>query len=468
MKIVWEGTWERGHLRSAYPFLVRPLPFLIPFYEGVGEGPLLTRLGLWLYDLIAGFTNIRWHRTLSRQEVEAREPGLLREKLRGGALYYDCRTDDFRLVLLNAKLAHGAGARIVPYARAEELRWKGSRVVGVRFRDLLQGGVHEAAAQLVVNATGAWSDGFRSQVPGAAARLRPTKGVHILVRRERLGNRQAVVMRSPADERVVFALPWGPFALVGTTDTDFRGNPDDVRAEVEDVGYLLDALNHTFPEAQVGSEDVVSSYAALRPLVAEYGVSESDVSRDFRIVEDAPGLLSVLGGKLTTYRRAARQALAQVVRRLPRRRRGAPSPSPLCMTSAQLENLRRWLEEEGERLGWGEEDVEHILAAYGGESREVVRYAQGEELRRRVVPSLPYVWAEIAYAVDHEMALHLEDVLVRRTGVMYEDPDHGLEVAREVASFVGARLGWDEERRRREEEAYARAVMTSQAFREGG
>lgn len=465
VKVVWEGTWERGHLRSAYPFLVRPLSFLIPFYEGAGEGPVLTQVGLWLYDVLAGF-NVRPHRTLSRKEVEAREPGLRREGLRGGGLYTDCRTDDFRLVLLNAKLAHGAGARIVPYAKVEALRWTGGRVAGVRFRDQIQGDAYEASARLVVNATGPWSDAFRAQVAGAEARLRPTKGVHILLPRERVGNRRAVVLRSPSDERVVFALPWGPYALVGTTDTDYDGSLDDVRADAGDVAYLLDAVNHAFPEADVAPADVISAYAALRPLVAEYGVSESDVSRDFRVVEDAPGLLSVLGGKLTTYRRAARQALKQVDRRLRRRRGGAPAPSPATMTGVELEELRGWLEDERGALGWDDPVVRHLLASFGRESREILRYAQGEELRRRLVPSLPYVWAEVAYAVDHEMALRLEDVLVRRTGLLHEDPAHGMGVAGEVASFMARRLGWDDAHRREEEDAYARAVEASQAFRE--
>ncbi len=436
---------------------------MIPFHEGVGEGPIVTILGLWLYDLLAGFRNVRRHRRLSRAEVLAREPNLRREGLLGGAIYYDCFADDFRLVLLNASMAFEEGARILTYARVESLVFENGRVAGVRFRDLLSGLTHEARGRVIINGTGAWSDRIRLMAPGGRRLLRPTKGAHILVPRSKVGNLNAVVMRSPEDERVVFALPWREFTLAGTTDTDFEGDLDGVGADDRDVHYLLESLNHTFPEANLTQEDVFSSFAALRPLIAEYDVPESEVSRDYRVVRDAAGMISLLGGKLTTYRRAAMRIVRLASRDLRRAGRlpHGPEVRPAWRASEVGSNrLRRRASRDAESMGLDGDIVENGVASYGPRWHRVLEIAQDEALRRRIVPGLPYILAEVVHSQEHEMALKLEDVLVRRTKVMHEDADHGLGVAEEVAGLMAQYAGWSDERVKQELEEYENLVRS--------
>jgi glycerol-3-phosphate dehydrogenase len=469
LRLVREAARERERLRSTFPYLVRPLPFLIPIYAGEGEGLLTTLFGLWLYDRLAGIRGPLRHRRLRPQDILSEEPRLRQEGLVGGAIYHDCSTDDFRLVLLNAKLAHRVGAHIVSYAVVESLIREHGRVAGVCFQDLLGGETYEARGRVIVNAAGPWGDGVRLMLPSGRRRLRPTKGIHILVPRGRVGNRNAVVMRSPRDGRIVFALPWHRFTLVGTTDTDYSGDPDEVRPEADDVEYLLEALNRAFPEARLTREDVVSSFAALRPLQRRHGVPESEVTRDYRIVQEAEGLISIIGGKLTTYRPMARKAVSRVVRHLsPPASATSKQHTEASMTEAELEELRLRALEESKALGLDVDVVDHLVFTYGPEWARLREYLSIESLRERIMEGLPYLMAEVAYGVDHEMALRLEDVLIRRTKVAYEDPAHGLGVAERVASLMAHRMDWDRQRVQEEVDRYKAWVSRMEAFRREG
>ncbi len=262
-------------------------------------------------------------------------------------------------------------------------------------------------------------------------------------------------------------MPWRHLALVGTTDTDFEGDLDEVEADASDVEYLLEAVNFTFPKAHLSLEDVVSSFASLRPLIGVYGVPESEVTRDFKIVQDTQGLLSILGGKLTTYRRAAKKTVRMVNKLLPRGRMtsGRSAIPAGGVPKSEFEDLTDAIGEELASLGLQGDVAEHLMASYGGDCARLLDYYKDKGLRRRLVPDLPYTFGETIYAVEHEMALRLEDVLVRRTSVMYEDARHGLEVAEEVARLMGSRLGWDDNQISEELEAYSRSVSSAVAFR---
>ncbi len=469
LKVVWEGSRERHWLRAHYPYLVRPIPFIIPFYEGEGEGPVMTFLGLWLYDLLSGFTNVRRHQRLSRDKVLSLEPMIRERGLQGGATYYDCLTDDFRLVLLNASLAADAGAQLLTYCRVEAPLLEGGRVVGVRFVDLMEGGTYRARGRVVVNTTGPWSDQVRSMVSPRERMLRPTKGIHLVIPREKVGNRNAVVVRSPRDERVLFVLPWDGYTIVGTTDTDYAGDPDDVRTEREDADYLIEAVNSTFPEAEVRMSDVVSAYAALRPLIREGGRTESEISRDYRILEEAPGMFSLLGGKLTTYRPSTRKLADIVLRTLDGRARSGPRRShgfrELC--EEHLVRLRNEAVRQARESGLDDEVAYHLLRSYGPSYTGVVELARDRSLKSRIVPGAPYIMAEVVNSVENEMALRLEDVLVRRTKVFYEDPSHGMDVADAIADVMAELIGWSEERRGRELSDYRSMVRSMEAVMEG-
>ena len=460
VRLVREASRERSWLLSQFPHLVKPLRFLIPFYRGEGRH-WITRIGLWLYDYLSGYTNVAKHRTVTAPEVVAAEPRIRREELLGGAFYHDAWTDDFRLVLLNAKRAHTAGAHVLTYARAEDIIMDAGRAKGVAFRDMLEDRLYEVQSDVVVNATGPWSDSIRQRL-GRSPRLRLTKGVHLLLPRTQVGNMNAVVMRSPDDGRYVFAIPWRGLTLVGTTDTDHGGSPEDVHADSEDVAYLLDTLNRTFPLARAEPDDVISTYAALRPLAGRPTIPESSVSRRERIIQDAPGLVTLIGGKLTTYRSVAQRVVRRALRDLPTPTAGVRRPTS---TSVPQEGVDRAMR-EGEALGLGRETLDQLATAAGPEMPGLLAILEDRSLRDPILPELPYIRGQVAYAVRHEMALRLEDVLVRRLRVMNEDPGHGLGVADEVAELMGSYLGWDAPRIESEVERYRAIVGVNEGFRE--
>ncbi len=458
LRLVFEACQERDLLRRRLaPHLVRPLPFLFPVYAGDSRGLLAISAGLWLYDILATFRNIRWHRRLSRQATLALEPGLRAQGLRGAGLYYDCWTDDARLTLETILSARLEGALVCNYVAVTALRKRDGRIGGVTLRDAVGGRTLDVAAAVVVNATGPWVDAVRTlDDPAASPLLRLTKGVHIVVPRARVGNRHAVVLRAPTDRRVMFAIPWGEQVLVGTTDTDHSGTADNVQADRADVEYLLEAVNHQFPTAALRAEDVVSAFAGLRPLVAPSGAqsaSPSAVSREETIVTSPSGLVSLAGGKLTTYRRVAIAVVARVVAEL--RARGDRRRFPKSQSHRKpLVGARA---SNGAASGWAEDG--HLRTRYGGRVEELVSVlASDGRLREPLAPPLEDLRGEICMATEGEMAVSLEDVLRRRLHVALRDPSQGLGVAREVAALMAESLGWDETRRRQEEEAYRHRV----------
>ena len=311
-KLVFEGTNERALLLRRAPHLVRPLPFLVPAYKESKHGVVKLDIGLWIYDALSKFSSPKLHKAYKATRLLELEPQLRTEQLKGGAIYYDCSTDDARLTLENAIGARAMGAEIVTYARVLSLlHAPDGRVVGAKVEDREPGGGGRQVsvrARVTVNATGPWSDEVR-RLSGEAPLLRPTKGVHLVVDAKRLAPKHAIVMLARRDHRVVFAIPWGDRTVVGTTDTDYRGDPDHVYAEPDDAAYLIETVNHYFPSVNLEVSDVLATWAGLRPLIApKAGVSESDVSREHQIL-DRPGFVTIAGGKLTTYRRMAAEVV---------------------------------------------------------------------------------------------------------------------------------------------------------------
>jgi glycerol-3-phosphate dehydrogenase len=477
-RLVFEASAERRRLLELAPHLVHPLPFLFPVFRRGSVGRRKLQAGMWLYDVLSLFRNISRHRMLSRAEVARAEPALRTEGVVGAALYYDASVDDARLSLANARAAHEAGAAVVPHAAVTGFLRDGDRVAGVRLRDALSGEAVEVRARVVLNATGPWSDAVRRMAdPRARPRLRPTKGVHIMVPRERLPNRHAITFRSPVDDRVMFVLPWGDFSYVGTTDTDFRGDPSDVRADAADVRYLLESANSIFPEARLGEADVVSTWAGLRPLLAppdtDGGRPESATSREHEIWQDRTGLLNIAGGKLTTYRVMAAEAADEAARILRERfgvRSGPSRTEDLPLPAAPREPWDVFLERVRARaaaLGLDEATALHLARFYGTEAEALLDEVEEDAaLGIRLVPTLPYLRAEIARGVRCEMALTLEDLLTRRMHLFYEARDGGLSVAHEVAEAMAAEpgIGWSEAEVDRQVERYRAAVDATRGF----
>jgi glycerol-3-phosphate dehydrogenase len=474
--LVMEGTRERATLMRLAPHLARPLPFLFPVYRTSRVGMFLVACGMWAYDLLALFRNYKRHRMLSRRRTSKAEPGLLSEGLKGAALYYDCMTNDARLALETAVDAELHGAVVTTYTEALELvQDRSGTTTGLRVRDTLdeQGETFEVRAKVTTVAAGPWTDELLGKRVGRQL-LRPTKGSHVVLDRSRLPVRHAVVLTGPDDGRVMFAIPWGPCTIVGTTDTDDAGDPDCVEASAADVAYLLRAANAYFPRLNATSEDVISTWSGLRPLMADAeSENASDVSREHEILSIDPGLVAVAGGKLTTYRLMAEQVVDRALTKLgvglsldPCRT--AEIPLPGARRPRQLRDLGACARTLASEASLEPDVALHLIHTYGLRAREVLAVGREHGVRPgRLVPGLPYLAAEVAYAVTHELAERLDDVLRRRTLVFLQDRQQGLAVCEEVADLMGQVLGWSEGHRRAEIERYQAQVEASRAYRSG-
>src|SRR5437879_6467876 len=317
-RLVFEASRERRVLLGIAPHLVHPLPFLFPVYRGARVPAWKLRAGMWLYDLLAAFNNVKAHRWLGPKATKRLEPGLRDRELKGAALYYDAQADDARLVIATIRSAAQAGALVANYADVTALIKPDGRVGGATVRDELTGRASTVRALVVVNAAGPWVDRVRRlDDAGSELLLRPTKGVHVAVPRKRGRHTTAVNLTSPIDGRVMFVLPWGDLSYIGPTDPDAAASPDELRATADDVVYLLRSANAFFPHARLSPADVIASWAGLRPLLRPpRQVGPSAASREHRLVESPSGLLTIAGGKLTTYRVMARDAVGRGAARL--------------------------------------------------------------------------------------------------------------------------------------------------------
>ena len=480
LKLVFEASAERRRLLALASHLVHPLPFLFPVFRGGPVGFRKLQAGMWLYDSLSLFRNISRHRMLARDAAHTEEPRLRTDGLMGAAVYYDASVDDARLTLANARGAHESGAAVVPHAEVAGFLKDGKGLAGARVRDCLIDGADtvDVRARVVLNATGPWSDAVRKLAnPRAKARLRPTKGVHILVRRDRLGNRNAITFQSPVDGRVMFVLPWGDFSYVGTTDTDYAGSPAEVRADAEDVRYLLQSANSIFPDARLTVDDVVSTWAGIRPLLSprgpEGGLAASATSREHEIWRDDGGLLNIAGGKLTTYRVMAQQVVDVAARALKEAHGVESGISPTADLPLPGDPHEPWepfrtrVVADAVAAGLGADTGEHLARAYGEDAAAVLAAARADAaLAGRMMEGHPYVWAEVAHAVRAEMAMTLEDVMVRRLHLFYEAADGGLAVAEEAARRMAAEpgIGWGEAEAAAQVEAYRAIVAENRSF----
>lgn len=480
--LVFEALSERRTLMKLAPHLCRPLPFLFPAYAGLAPGLTTLGMGIALYNALALYRPPVGGQRLSPRETLALSPYLRAEGLEGAQLYVDCQTDDARLVLETALDAESAGAAVATRVDVTALeRDRRGRVRAAQARDVLTGDAFTIDARLVVNATGPYSDVFDH----GRRNLRPTLGVHLVFDAERLphGGR-AQVLRSPRDGRLVFLLPAGARTMIGTTDTDWiapdgSSRPprpgDPVVARASDVDYLLEVANHAFPPAALQPSDVVSTFAGLRPLIATSANSTSATSREHEIRIERDGLITVMGGKLTTFRRMAEQTVDVAVERL--RDHGFEGAIGPCSTATRPLPGGRAAASPSLSLGEAElapEVAEHLRRSYGAGARAVVELmtaplaASNAPLRpaARIDPQLPYVWAEILHAVRHERALEVDDVLTRRIPLFRDARDQGLSAAPLAADLLASQLGWTEARREQSLARYRARVAASRAWQQ--
>jgi glycerol-3-phosphate dehydrogenase len=482
--LVFESVSERAVQCRVAPHLVRPLPFLVPVYEGSRHGLETLNIGLWIYDTLAMFRVPRLHRRLRGARALAVEPALRPDGLRGAIEYYDCCTDDARLVLENVLDAQVAGALCRSYTEVVALRrGPDDRVAGVRVRDLFTGEEADIASRMVIMAAGAWTDEAAGKLAlGGQRLLRRTKGVHVVFPADDIDLHHAITMTSPIDGRVMFAVPWRNRIYLGTTDTDFEGTADEVHADAADVHYLCESARHYFPTADFRPERVIATWAGLRPLIYDDGAKdESSVSREHEVFVRDDGVVIIAGGKLTTYRLMAKQVVTRALAWLGRHEKAALDGRPIRKPPTKKRALPGAVGLD--RPGWpalealaGELAASHALAPelathlasiYGVRARALVeRMAARPELAERMQPDLPYVWAEVEFAVTHDLARTLDDVLSRRVPLLLTGRDQGLDVVERVADLAGAHLGWSPERRGRELDAYRAVVADTRRFRQ--
>ncbi len=446
IRLVRESLRERYYLLRLAPHLVRRIPFILPFFEESRDSALLLRAGLIGYGLLAGRQRIGGHQAYSKEDLARKEPQLRTAGLRSGLSYFDAATDDARLTLAVVRSAQQHGALALNYAEAVGFERTGSRIVGVHYRDALTGREGTVRARVVVSAAGPWTDDVR-RLAEAAATMRPTTGIHVVVSRDRLATNSIVLFGS--DGRVLFAVPHGEHTYLGTTDTDFSGDPSSARADREDVAYVLEAANGLF-DAELTEADVVATWAGVRPLLREEG-TPSGVSRDYAIMDGPQGLVTIVGGKLTTFRAMAERLVDHVVEREGSsfsRRPAACRTRREPLFGGDIENFERYAKAAISRLrddrGLGEEIAKRLLDVYGTEHQAVLANAgASEELLQPLAPGVPVLAAEAAYAVEHEMALTLEDFMSRRSGLMLFGG--GDDAAVSAARVMGDALAWSED-----------------------
>jgi len=461
LHLVFEASGERRRLLRLAPHLVRPLEFLWPVYAGARVPQWKLNAGLTLYDALALFRNVGSHRRLSSRQITAREPELKRDGLLGGARYFDASTDDARLTLANAIGAYEAGAVVLNHALVTDLLVDEETQHGARVHDVLGDRTIDLRAKVIVNATGPWRGELHHLGEESTPRrteVRGSKGVHLAVARERVGNHGALTLLAPNDGRVMFILPSGRLTIIGTTDTFTDAHPDEVRATEADVAYLLEAANAFFPEARLTSADVVSAWAGIRPLIASGAedADPSDASREHAISSSAHGVVSITGGKLTTYRIMAAEVVDVVASRLGKGVRRRPPTVTARLPGGDLAYIDEAIA-AAERTTADAELANHLVRSYGSRwslvADEIAAPGGSERLN-----GLPYTIGEMRYGVRHELAYTLADLMLRRTHLAFETRDHGTQSAERVARGVAELLGWSARDIAAAIEEYAREV----------
>ena len=453
---------EREILLRSAPHLVRPLPFLIPLYDESFLFRQKLRIGMRLYDALSFDKSLPKRQWLSAAEVLEAEPSLRREGLRGAWRFYDAQVAYVeRLVVENALAAQADGALIVTHAPAVRFLRSGDRIEGAVVRDHLDGSEHEVRARMVVNATGPWLDRSGAELrPGGRPLLRLTKGTHVVTPP---ATAQAHVLYARSDGRLFFVIPWAGQTLIGTTDTDYTGDPAEAQASEGDVRYLVGEAHRAFPTA--GFDRVSYTYAGVRALVREDGVKEGDVSRKHGVYdhlrEDGlAGMVSVVGGKITGYRLIAEEVSDQVTRTLGAYTRGTTADVQLPGAGADLGVIVT----RASALGVAPEGGRHLAALYGARAGAVLDLVESDRsLAATVCEHSPDIGAQLIHAVREEWAVTLGDVLLRRTALGL-GPCQGLDRLDAAARVVGRAQGWSETELQDQITAYREEIAPMRQF----
>jgi glycerol-3-phosphate dehydrogenase len=460
--LVREALRERElMLTRLAPHLVKPVSFLYPLTHRIWERPY-TAAGLLLYDTMGGARSVPGQRHLTRAGALRLFPALKRDSMIGGIRYYDAQTDDARYVLTLARTAARYGAVVMTSAQVTGFLREADRIAGVRVRDTETGEETEVRSQAVINATGVWTDELQKMSGGRGRfRVRASKGVHIVVPRDRIVAESGLILRT--EKSVLFVIPWGNHWIVGTTDTDWNLDLAHPAATKADIDYILGHINKVLA-TPLTHDDIEGVYAGLRPLLAGESEETSKLSREHAVARVAPGMVAIAGGKYTTYRVMAADAVDAIAPDISGRMASSITDRVPLLGADGYHALVNQADQLAAKHKLHPYRVRHLLDRYGSEIHDLLALAdERPELLKPIPGAANYLQVEAVYAATHEGALHLEDVLTRRTRISIEYPHRGTECAEPVARLLAEVLGWDEERLQREVEVYTKRVEAERA-----
>lgn len=467
-KMVFESCQERYTLAKLAPNIVKPLKFFMPVYQGDPHRTYKIDLGLWLYDILSTFKNYKRHKRISLKKLDTVSPPLTPENLQGLLSYYDFFSYDSRLTLLNLKQSAVFSAVLANYAKLESFNNKDGKINSANCTDKITGKEFTIKAQVFINASGPWVEQVsRFDDPKIESFIRPTKGSHIILYKKGVNFENAVTMRAKSDKRVCFIIPWGEHIIAGTTDLDYKDDLDDINIDSAETDYILETVNYYLDGIEFTRDDIVSTYSGVRPLIdGKSNKHESEVSREHKVIMSDSGLVTIAGGKLTTYRSMSNAVLEEILKRykseIPLR------PFTGCITDKV-------------HLFKTDEDIEKSLAALNlvkGKTINFLSESYGQELvtilnilnkdnnfAEKISKNLLHIKAEIPFAIENEMTVSLTDFMKRRSQIFYKDLNQGLDIAKEVATEMAKYLGWNETEITSQVESYKKEVDKSRQYR---
>lgn len=461
-KLVREALQERElMITTIAPHLVRPVSFLYPLQEKLKERTYVGA-GMALYDALRGFKRaLPWHKHISQKELSEIAPSLRLDLITGGYRYFDAQVDDARHTMMIARTAAKYGAEIGTRIRCESLIKDGKRIVGAKVRDLLNDEIIEVRARVTVMATGVWTDELYKNFgvkPGY--KVRTSKGAHIVVPGNAIKSESGIILKT--ESSVLFIIPWSGKWIVGTTDTDYKDDLIEPIATRADVDYIIHQANRVL-EPKLDRSQVISVFAGLRPLISQEAGSETaDLSREHVVDHPAPGFVTIAGGKYTTYRVMSEDAVNEAITDLKRIVPDSCTDSLSIIGADGYSVLKNQVKRLASLYGITSESTIHLLNRYGSLISEVLDGATSEYLEK-LSPELPYLKAEILYAVTHEGALSVSDIVNRRTRLNFELSDQGTSLLEEIAEIAARALGWDSAKKEESIREYREAVSRQES-----
>lgn len=455
--LVREALHERElMLTRLAPHLVKPVSFLYPLTHRFWERPY-TAAGLLLYDTMGGARSVPGQKHLTRAGALRMVPALKRDALVGGIRYYDAQADDARHTMTVARTAARYGAVVRTSTQVVGFLHEADRVAGVRLRDVENGAETEVRAQAVINATGVWTDALQRLSGGRGRfRVRASKGVHIVVARDRIVADTGMILRT--EKSVLFVIPWGNHWIIGTTDTDWKLDLAHPAATKADIDYILERVNEVLA-TPLTHDDIEGVYAGLRPLLAGESEESSKLSREHAVARIAPGLVAIAGGKYTTYRVMAKDAVDAIAGDVSGRIASSITDRVPLLGADGYHALVNQADQLAARYGLHPYRIRHLLDRYGSTIHQLLALGTERPELFKPIPGAPaYLKVEVVFACLYEAALHVEDVLTRRTRISIEYPHRGVDSVRTVAELMAEALGWDEDRVRREVDLYTARV----------